>query len=134
MLGRARSKLSGMGCVDLRRVEQPFLEIPFADSHFDAVVSSYAFHHVPPPLKPRSIREMVRVIRPGGHWVIGDLVFEDERAEREALERYLWLEDEYFARLGELRPLFGELKMTLHAEQFTPVTWVLSARKPAGSG
>lgn len=56
MLARARTKLRDTACVHLRRAEQPFLEVPFPDSHFDAVVSSYAFHHVPPPLKPRADR------------------------------------------------------------------------------
>ncbi len=132
MLDKARTKLRGMGCVDLRRVEQPFVEIAFPDSHFDAVVSSYAFHHVPPPLKPRGTREMLRVVGPGGRWVIGDLMFENERAEREALARYPWLEKEYFTRLDELRALFAEFDMTLEARQFTPVTWVVSARKSPG--
>jgi len=73
---------------------------------------------------------MVRVLRAGGLWVLGDLVFENEQAERIALREYRWLEEEYFARIEDLRPIFAELGMELNAQQFTPVTWVLWAIKP----
>jgi putative AdoMet-dependent methyltransferase len=130
MLARARAKLRGMGSVQLLQVGSPFVEIPFADACFHAVVSTYAFHHVPPPLKPAGVREMLRVTQPGGHWVIGDLAFRDERAEQEAFARYPWLEEEYFARVEELRPVFAGLGVALRAQQFTPTTWVVSATKP----
>lgn len=35
--------------------------------------------------------------------VLGDLMFEDEKAERKALHQYKWLEEEYFTRIEELR-------------------------------
>jgi len=130
MLEKAREKVKGDRRAELRRVDQPFLNVPYRDGCFDAVVSTYAFHHIPPPRKPHSIAEMLRVIKPEGRWVLGDLVFESERAERQALTRYAWLEDEYFARLDELRPVFAQHGLTLHAQQFTPVTWVLWTAKP----
>ena len=73
--------------------------------------------------------EMVRVLGPGGTWVLGDLIFQNETAEKEALKRYDWMEDEYFARVDELVPVFEGLGMELKSEQFTPVTWVLWAVK-----
>lgn len=60
-------------------------------------------------------------------------MFEDEQAEREALAHYPWLEEEYFARTEELRALFAEANLALHAQQFTPVTWVVCATKRPGS-
>jgi len=130
MLAAARREFGPDPRVELRRVDDPFLNIPYPEGRFDAVVSTYAFHHVPPPLKPRGVREMVRVLKPGGVWALGDLAFWDEEAEREALRTYAWLEEEYFARIVELQPTFAELGMELEAEQLTPVTWVLWAVKP----
>ena len=129
MLARAREKLTGQAGVEFRQVAQPFLQIPFPDESFDAVVSTYAFHHVPPEQKAAAMAEMHRVLKPGGLWALGDLIFEDEQAERAALDQYCWLEDEYFARIDELRPLVAKLGLELHTRQFTPVTWVVWARK-----
>ncbi len=44
--------------------------LPFADSSFDHVVSSSAFHYWPDPA--RALREIHRVLRPGGACVITD--------------------------------------------------------------
>ena len=73
---------------------------------------------------------MGRVLGAGGVWALGDLVFENERAEREALSRFGWLEAEQFARIDELRLQFSKLNMRLQCQQFTPVTWVLWSSKP----
>jgi len=45
---------------------------------------------------------MVRVLKRGGRWVLGDLVFENAEAEDRALRAYDWLEEEYVARVDEL--------------------------------
>jgi putative AdoMet-dependent methyltransferase len=129
MLDKAAAK-PGCHGVELIRLKEPFLNLPYAKEAFDATVSTYAFHHVYPLKKPGGIREMVRVLKPGGLWVLGDLVFRDEVAEKAALERYAWMEEEYFARIDELAPVFAALGMELRSEQFAPVTWVLWAAKP----
>jgi ubiquinone/menaquinone biosynthesis C-methylase UbiE len=45
--------------------------LPFAEGEFTAVVTTTAFHHFPDPAA--SVREMLRVLEPGGRIVIGDL-------------------------------------------------------------
>jgi len=40
--------------------------IPMPDASVDAVVSSYFWEHIPPPLKPGILQECQRVLRPGG--------------------------------------------------------------------
>ena len=130
MLAEACEKVGDDTRVEFRQVDTPFLHIPYPDNSFDAVVSTYAFHHIPHRLKSDSVREMVRVLKPDGIWTLGDLIFENEEAEREALHQYRWLEEEYFSWIEELRTVFTELGMELNARQFTPVTWVLWAIKP----
>jgi putative AdoMet-dependent methyltransferase len=130
MLIKAREKIGCNSRAEFCRVDEPFLHIPYPDSSFDAVISTYAYHHVPHRLRPDSVCEMVRVLEPGGSWALGDLVFENEQAEKRALREYSWLEEEYFARIKDLRDAFAEYRMKLNSRQFTPVTWVLWAVKP----
>jgi ubiquinone/menaquinone biosynthesis C-methylase UbiE len=66
MLAIAREKLSDK--VDLRLGWAN--ELPWADASFDIVVSCNMFHYVTHPVA--AIREMERVLRPGGRIVITD--------------------------------------------------------------
>lgn len=129
MLDKAAVKLKGRSGIELKRVEEPFLEIPYPDGSFDAVVSTYAFHHVHPGKKAACIREMMRVLKPGGTWVIGDLIFQSAGDEKVIVGAHDWMEDEYFARVDELLPIFKDLGMKLKSEQYTRVTWVVWAKR-----
>lgn len=40
--------------------------IPLADDSVDAVVSSFFWEHIPPPVKPAILQECRRILRPGG--------------------------------------------------------------------
>jgi SAM-dependent methyltransferase len=44
------------------------LDLPFGENEFDTVVSTELLEHVPDPL--RAMREMNRVLKPGGHLVL----------------------------------------------------------------
>jgi len=46
--------------------------LPEPDASFDVVVSSLAIHHIPPASRPTALREMHRVLRPGGRLLIAD--------------------------------------------------------------
>ena len=48
-------------------------DLPFEDNAFDAVVSSFFFHHLPLDLKRRSFAEAVRVLKPGAGLAIVDV-------------------------------------------------------------
>ncbi|TMR14692.1 class I SAM-dependent methyltransferase [Nonomuraea turkmeniaca] len=47
-------------------------ELPFPDGSFDLVVSSLAVHHMPAEARPQALRQMFRVLRPGGRLVIAE--------------------------------------------------------------
>ena len=66
MLAIAREKLSDR--VELRLGWAN--ELPWQDASFDVVVSCNMFHYITYPVA--AIREMERVLRPGGHIVITD--------------------------------------------------------------
>jgi ubiquinone/menaquinone biosynthesis C-methylase UbiE len=50
----------------------PSDDLPFDDGEFTSVVTTTAFHHFPQPAG--SVREMARVLAPGGRLVIGDSI------------------------------------------------------------
>jgi ubiquinone/menaquinone biosynthesis C-methylase UbiE len=47
-------------------------DLPFPDASFDVVVSTLAVHHIPADARPEALREMFRVLRPGGRLLIAE--------------------------------------------------------------
>ncbi len=81
-LARARRKLdrAGLGVA----LDEGFADdLPYADASFDRVLSSFVFHHLPSEAKPQALREVRRVLRPGGALHLLD--FGGEGVHREGL-------------------------------------------------
>lgn len=70
MLAAARCRANEAG-LKVAFVKGDAQSLPFADSAFDIVVAVTVLCFVPVP--PRAVREMARVLRPGGRLVIGEL-------------------------------------------------------------
>ncbi len=99
MIEVARKNLAELGNVEYHLADGASL--PFPDGSLDSVFANMYLHHATDPLA--AIREMVRVLRPGGRLVITDM---DEH-------QYAWLKDEMadvwqgFAR-DQIRAWFKE--------------------------
>jgi len=48
-------------------------KIPFSDNFFDLVTSTWVVHQLSLPLKKKGLKEIFRVLRPGGHFLLVDL-------------------------------------------------------------
>jgi ubiquinone/menaquinone biosynthesis C-methylase UbiE len=132
MAGEARRKAAagGWGDVTFEVVEAPFLEIPDADGAFDAVASSQAFHHLHERHKPAAVKEMARVLGSGGRLAIGDPMFHNRADLEAALARWPEeLEEEYFAFLETLEPMFRTAGLSFHAERLSRINWVVWGQK-----
>jgi ubiquinone/menaquinone biosynthesis C-methylase UbiE len=76
-------------------------KLPFADASFDAVISMIVIHNIPSQAgRDRALRELARVLKPGGRMVVYDLlhttryarVLQDAGVTVEVLSRnFLWL-------------------------------------------
>lgn len=131
MLAQAQAKVAAKaGDVQFVLADDPFLHLSFDDNSFDAVVSTYAFHHVAHKLQPKAVREMMRVLRPGGTLALGDVAFRDAAAEEAARGRFDWLDDEFYLHVDELTAAVATIGARLETRQMTPTTWVLWAVKP----
>jgi putative AdoMet-dependent methyltransferase len=129
MIAEARHKAAdgaAWGDVTFAVVERPFLEIPYPDRFFDAVGSTQAFHHLHERHKPAAVGEMARVLKPDGRLAIGDPMFRDRAGLEAALVRWPEeLEEEYFAYLETLAPMFRDADLSFHAERLSRINWVV---------
>ncbi len=48
-------------------------KMPFKDNYFDVVISTLAFHHIPHKAKHEAMREIYRILTPGGAFLLADI-------------------------------------------------------------
>lgn len=65
MIARAKAKaLGAFASIDFRLAAVEAL--PYPDAHFDVVLSTLMLHHLPRAAREQGVREMRRVLKPGG--------------------------------------------------------------------
>jgi putative AdoMet-dependent methyltransferase len=98
-----------------------FLAIPYLESRFDFVVSSFAFHHLTDEQKVLAIHEMRRVLKPHGRICITDLMLTEKQLE--TTER----EDLYLPAISGLLQLFEELGYLTKHQQINELLHIVYA-------
>ncbi|MFI6658776.1 class I SAM-dependent methyltransferase [Streptomyces sp. NPDC050523] len=78
---RKKSRPGGAPCVYREGIAES-LDLP--DGSYDTVVTSLMLHHLPEDLRPAALREMYRVVRPGGRLFVVEF-----RPPRSRLGRHL---------------------------------------------
>jgi ubiquinone/menaquinone biosynthesis C-methylase UbiE len=71
MIGIAQSKAEREG-IDIDFRPALIEDLPYPDSHFDVVFSSLMVHHLPPAVKLSGLREVHRVLKAGGRFILVD--------------------------------------------------------------
>ncbi|MEK6710623.1 MAG: class I SAM-dependent methyltransferase [Nitrospinota bacterium] len=79
MLDQARARCERAGLTNVRFRQGRAEALPFADGEFDGAVTRLSLHHFPDPGLP--LREMARVLRPGGTAAVADLVASEDPEE-----------------------------------------------------
>lgn len=82
------------------------LPLELRQAAFDAVVSTYAIHHLTDEQKLLLLREMAECVRPGGRVLVGDVAFETAQDRDACRERSgdEWDDEEYYMAMEELLP------------------------------
>ena len=132
MLDAARSKLQREGleaAVELRKGEAH--RLPVDDASVDAAFAHMVLHYLPSPAE--ALREMARVVRPGGTVVVVDFLEHGHEWMRQEL-RVVWLGfpetkiREWFAQAGLGEPRL-ETETIASRGRDLPDTFIASARR-----
>ena len=109
MLKKAAQRCNEVGLTNVSFREGTANELPFADAAFDAVVTRLSVHHFERPAQVMS--EIFRVLRPGGRFVIADVISSEVPAESELQNAIEILRDPSHVRMlpgSELTALVRE--------------------------
>ena len=96
MLGSAREHAARRGAANIDFAIADAEDLPFADSSFDVVTCRIAAHHFPTPAA--FVREVVRVLRPGGTFVFQDQIVPEDSTAAAVVEAFESLRDPSHAR------------------------------------
>jgi ubiquinone/menaquinone biosynthesis C-methylase UbiE len=129
ILDRARRKAAGAG-LEIGFDEGMSTALPYTDASFDLVLSTLFFHHLPDDAKRQTAAEMVRVLRPGGRLVVGDLGRPHDPLMRIAVRVTTQLLDGVATTALNVR---GELPNVLTGAGLRAVTVRDRMRAPTGS-
>ncbi|MFT3752705.1 MAG: arsenite methyltransferase [Paludibacter sp.] len=80
MLEKARTNNAKLGFSNVRFVKGDIEEMPLANNQFDVIVSNCVLNLVPD--KTKAFAEIMRVLKPGGHFCVSDVVIKGELPEK----------------------------------------------------
>jgi len=105
----------------------------------DVIVSTYALHHLTKDEKRYALNAMTLALQPGGHLVIGDLMFEDQTSREALLTHFVKsgrkgvaqdIEEEFFWDLAVDRLALDEAGFSIEIKRFSDLSWAFAAQKP----
>ena len=129
ILTKARRRSAAAG-LDIRFDEAMSNALPYPDESFDVVLSTLFFHHLPDDAKHQTAAEVVRVLRPGGRVVVGDLGRPQDPVMRAAVRITVQLLDGVATTALNVR---GDLPTVFTGAGLQEVTVVDRTRTPTGS-
>jgi len=109
------------------------------DQRFDAIVSTYAVHHLTEDEKLVLFQHVWDRLDPGGRAVFGDLMVENESAVEELKAHFranghpdvtFDMDEEFFWRVEPSVIALTDLGFEVQMERFSELSWGIAARKP----
>lgn len=120
---------------DVKFVAAPAESMPLPDGSIDAAVSIFLFHELPPNVRADVAREMVRVLKPGGIFVVADSIQFGDVPEFDGLIEVfpVLLHEPYYASFAncDLVSLFGSTGLVREEIDIAYMTKISVFRKPA---
>ena len=107
MIENARKK-AARADLDIRFQEASVDDLPFPDGHFDLVISSMMFHHLPVNIKRKGLLEIHRVLKPQGRLFFSDFAAPHPLTFPLSLMMFLWISPTRFQFLGKLPGLIRD--------------------------
>jgi ubiquinone/menaquinone biosynthesis C-methylase UbiE len=98
MVARARRKAASAGLsvhFELASADS----LPFPDASFDVVMCTVTLHHLPRWMRAATLREMRRVLKPGGRVLLVDFVFGKRRTVAGLLHHHVGMKARDFEEL-----------------------------------
>jgi ubiquinone/menaquinone biosynthesis C-methylase UbiE len=108
-------------------------QAPFEDASFDAVTCVYLFHELPPRVRRDAAREIARVLKPGGAFVMADSIQTGDASDLDRMLEYfpVGFHEPYFTSyLGEdFAAMFAEHGLVAEETELAFLTKVTRYRK-----
>jgi SAM-dependent methyltransferase len=104
------------------------LDMPFEDGSFNLVTCVNSLHHLPDP--HRALREIARVLAPGGRFAIQDYLRDPDPAAAERWDEIERVRDEDHGRLpgdGEVAEVLAPFGIALSEQVEQPSSWEVRA-------
>jgi len=131
-LRRARRALSA--CERVKFVAAPAEAMPLGDSSVDAAVSIYLFHELPPKIRRKVAKEIARVLKPGGIFVLAETIQYGDIADCDGLIETFpsLLHEPYYESYAreDLGALFGEAGLQMTDTDIAYLTKISVFEKP----
>lgn len=124
MLAEAAQQAAARSLENVRFQEASATALPFADEHFDLVTCRYAAHHF--PSLPPVLAEVMRVLKPGGQFLLVDIISPEDAALAAFINQVEVLRDPSHScdwKLSEWQAAFArvELSFSVVAEWRLPL-------------
>ena len=101
MIKKARTKASKYNLeIDFRIASVD--NIPYPDNHFNIVISSLMFHHLPIEIKEKGLKEIYRVLKPEGRFFFCDFCQPNPIMIPLAFLLFIWLKSTRYQFFGHL--------------------------------
>jgi len=128
----ARKRLEKWSQVEI--VNGAVEQAPFEDASMDAATCVYLFHELPPRVRREAAREIARVLKPGGVFVLADSIQAGDAPDLDRMLEYfpVGFHEPYFTSYlkEDFAALFGEVGLEVEESELAFLTKVMRFRKP----